>query len=231
MDEGAEVHAAVLDFCKAFDVVPHNLLINKMLTYDISINLIKWITHFLSSRSQCVVLVGVKSVSVPVTSSVPQGSVLGPALFLLYIKDIVYSIQESNIRLFADDTLIYRSIRCPGDALALQKDLEKVHKWSLINMMKFNTSKSNIVFSNTKESNNLPTNYVIANVTISKSSVVKYLGITLQANNSRWNTHITGVIAKARKILGIVKHTLFDAPTEIKQLAYYTMPPYLRIWV
>ena len=128
MDRGSEVHVAVLYFNKAFDLVPHHMLIEKLINIQLNPVLIKWIANFLLNRHQRVVLRGTSSDPIPVTSGVPQGSVLGPSLFLLYIDDIVDIVKHSNIRLFVDDTLLYKNINNIDDGALLQKDLENLHE-------------------------------------------------------------------------------------------------------
>ena len=108
MDGKLQVDAAILDFSKAFDKVAHSRLLYKLDYYGIRGNLHSWLSSFLYGRSQQVVVDGAKLCICKTTSGVPQGSVLGPILFLLYINDITINI-HSEIRLFADDILIYRA--------------------------------------------------------------------------------------------------------------------------
>ena len=110
LDKGEQVDAIVLDFSKAFDRVPHQRLLNKLHHYGVRDSLLLCINNFLTKRSQRVVVDGEASDWVPVTSGVPQGTVLGPLLFLSFINDLSSGI-TSKIRLFADDCLIYRPIK------------------------------------------------------------------------------------------------------------------------
>ena len=124
-----QVDVIVLDYSKAFDTVPFERLLNKLQAYGVQGNTSKWIRGFLTKRTQEVVVNGSKSKTTKVTSGVPQGTVLGPLLFLSYINDIELGIQ-SKMRLFADDSAMYREINTVEDALALQRDLFKLQEWS-----------------------------------------------------------------------------------------------------
>ena len=128
LDQGKQVDAIVLDFSKAFDMVPHNRLLSKLQHYGISGNLLSWLQAFLTQRTQAVVLDGESSKPTKVLSGVPQGTVLGPLLFLLYINDLP-DIVGSNVRLFADDCLLYRIIEHPSDVQGLQADLDALTHW------------------------------------------------------------------------------------------------------
>ena len=121
-DSGYRTDMAIFDFSKAFDSVPHKRLLSKLDLYGIRNSNLKWISSFLSDRKQRVTLNGAQSSWRPVISGVPQGTVLGPLLFLLYINDIVSDI-TSEIRLFADDCILYRAIKDPSDSAALQTDV------------------------------------------------------------------------------------------------------------
>ena len=128
VNEGKRVDAFILDFSKAFDRVPHGRLLYKLNHYGINGNLLAWVEDFLSERTQSVALAGVSSMPCRVTSGVPQGTVLGPLLFLLYVNDLPSCI-SSSIRLFADDCLLYRTINDSNDSLSLQNDLNALSKW------------------------------------------------------------------------------------------------------
>ena len=119
--KGSQIDIAVLDFSKAFDTVPHDGLLSKLKHYGIDDKIWLWISNFLKQR---VVVDGIQSDLVTVDSGVPQGTVLGPILFLLHINDLP-SVISSKVRLFADDCLVYREIKNRQDQIALQKDLNK----------------------------------------------------------------------------------------------------------
>ena len=121
-------------------MVPHERLITKLKAYGIAGNLLVWIKDFLIGRKQRVVLNGYSSNWSVVHSGVPQGSVLGPLLFSIYVNDIP-SVVKSPVLLFADDTKIFRSIQCKDDYLQLQNDINKLLEWSSIWQLKFNISK------------------------------------------------------------------------------------------
>ena len=114
---------AILDFSKAFDKVSHKRLLYKLQWYGADPLTHAWIADFLRNRTQAVVLEGKTSTSVPVTSGVPQGTVLGPILFLVYINDLPECISNSTVQLFADDCILYRQIESTADCVKLQDDL------------------------------------------------------------------------------------------------------------
>ena len=140
MDQQKQVDVILLDFSKAFDTVPHQCLLTKLAHYGIKGDIYKWINFWLSQCTQHVVVDGESSELVRVESGVPQGTVLGPLMFLLYINDITNGL-TSNIRLFADDCIIYRTIYTREDSIHLQEDLNKVFKWTKCWQMKFNVQK------------------------------------------------------------------------------------------
>ena len=133
-----------MDFSKAFDKVDHNLLIYKLFNLGINLNTVSWIKSFLQKRSQSVVVEGKQSSSAPVMSGVPQGSVLGPCLFLAYINDLPDSL-KSKARLFADDTIVYLTINSQSDAQTLQDDLLKLEQWESDWSMEFNPDKCEVI--------------------------------------------------------------------------------------
>lgn len=223
IDSGASVHAAVLDFSKAFDLVPHHLLITKMIKHNISPVIIKWVSSFLSDRLQRVVIDGERSGEIQVTSGVPQGSVLGPALFTLFINDIVNSISHSDIRLFADDTLVYRSVCKQEDAEFLQKDLDSLEEWSQQNGMRFNAGKSKIIiFRKSKAVPVLFSSYHLNHVDLDVSDSVKYLGVHL-SEFMDFKKQVRNVVSKASGLLGLLRNTLYGAPSHVKLIAYKTL--------
>ena len=128
------------DFSKAFDSVPHQRLLNKIHAYGIRGKLLKWIESFLSDRKQRVVLGNQKSNWEPVTSGIPQGSVLGPILFTIFINDMP-EVVESLMKLFADDAKIFKAIKSFKDISVIQEDINKLLKWSTKWQLPLNINK------------------------------------------------------------------------------------------
>ena len=159
--------------------------------------------HFFSNRSQCVILNGCKSEPVPVTSGIPQGSVLGPLLIVIYINDLPDSVR-SNVYPFADDAKIYKRINSLNDHDILQHNIDNLTKWSSDWLLTLNPDKSKVlkVAKNTFKDSD----YVMQNHTLQFISQEKYLGVILNYKMSL-DAHINGNISKANEILGIIRRT------------------------
>ena len=140
-----EIRATSLDISRAFDMVWHPALLTKLSSYGIQVHLHSWLADFLSCRSQCVALNGVLSSSLPVQAGVPQGCILGPVLFLVFINDLSDSL-ENPLYLSADDSTLCHTICHPSDQQAatssLSADLDKITSWSNMWNMSFNLDKS-----------------------------------------------------------------------------------------
>jgi len=134
----------VLDMAKAFDKVGHRRLLKKLEYYGIRGPTNIWINSFLSKRSQTVVFEGSSSYTAPVKSGVPQGSVLGPCMFLFFMNDLPDAL-TSQVRLFADDTLVYLTVNSQDDANRLQADLNKLAEWGQRWLMEFNAKKCQVL--------------------------------------------------------------------------------------
>ena len=146
IDDRAQQDVILLDFSKAFDKVPHSRLLYKLKHYGISGNTHRWITDFLTNQHQHVVLGGFSSEPAQVTSGVPQGSVIGPLLFLLFINDLPeYVSSGCTVRLFADDCMLYRKINSAADSLLLQEDLDALQVWENDWLMEFNPQKCQVL--------------------------------------------------------------------------------------
>ena len=195
-----------LDFRKAFDTVPHERLLHKLQKYNINKDLIIWIKNFLSGRRQRVEINRKLSEWKPVLSGIPQGSVLGPFLFLLYINDLPDSV-KSNIYLFADDTKIFREIKDNADQVLLQEDLDVVMKWSKLWLLDFNTDKCVYMqIGNQKLVNDYYLSFDEKKNSLKLVDEVKDLGILFD-NELKFENHISGKINKANSIIGIIRRS------------------------
>ena len=220
MDKGSRTDLIILDFAKAFDKVPHERLLRKLSHYGIRGQTLSWIRAFLSNRSQRVVVDGVQSDSAPVISGVPQGTVLGPILFLLFINDLPNDL-SSSVRLFADDCIVYRKIRSRKDSELLQGDLDILTQWENTWGMEFHPKKCNVL-SCTRARNPFIFNYTLKGHTLAYETSSKYLGVDLAANLS-WNTHIDRITKKANNMLGFLRRNLQTPNRQTKSNAFKTL--------
>ena len=144
LEEGNNVDAVYLDFSKAFDKCDHGILLHKLKKLKIKGKLGRWIQNFLEGRKQVVVVDRVKSTWSEIISGIPQGSVLGPILFLIYISDIGEDLIAKTL-VYVDDTKVKQKVNSEEDVESLQKELEKLDKWAKTNNMNFNGKKFQVV--------------------------------------------------------------------------------------
>ena len=194
-----------LDFSKAFDLVDHKILLEKLQYYKFSPITIAWFSSYLSSRSQLTYLSGAKSLSGSVTSGVPQGSVLGPILFLLYINDLPDVLEETSIDIFADDSTISIPNRDISTIRSsLQKDLINVQNWCILNRMILNSQKTKVMYLSTKSKNTsiLSTDCSISinNNLLEICESEKLLDVTVDCNLS-WDSHIINTLKHCNSLL------------------------------
>ena len=210
----------LLDFSKAFDKVAHEKLLLKLHFYGIRGNTLNWIKDFLDNRSQSVLLNGSNSDNIPVSSGVPQGSVLGPILFLAYINDLPDQVR-SRVRLFADDTAMYLALDKQDDSEILQKDLESLEKWEKLWDMSFNPSKCQVIHVTRRQTPH-ETKYYLHGCVLESVSSAKYLGVTLSEDLS-WSNHINTITKKANQTLGFIKRNIRVHNKDLKSTAYKTL--------
>ena len=165
---------------------------------------------------------GVRSEEEDVLSGVPQGTVLGPLLFLLHINDMPESLDpETRCRLFADDSLIYRVIRSIQDQIQLPVDLQKLEQWAADWGMSFNASKCHIM-SIHRSKTGLSHMYQLCGTFLSHVTQEKYLGVLI-SNDLSWTPHISNVTTRASQKLGFLKRNLKGSPADLKRLAYISI--------
>ena len=218
-----QVDAILLDFAKAFDKVPHRRLKLKLRYYGLTGQTLHWITAFLTNRTQRVLLDGACSDYAPVSSGVPQGTVLGPLLFLLFINDLPEALltPDTHARLFADDSLIFRPIKTLDDCRLLQIDLDALERWENTWQMKFRPDKCKIM-SFTRSRSPFTHNYTLHNHTLDRVHTHKYLGLHL-TSDLRHNTHINNITNTANRSLGFLRRNLHNCNSDIKHLAYKSL--------
>ena len=220
MQMGKQTDLILLDFSKAFDKVAHEKLILKLHQYGIRGDTLNWIKDFLDNRKQTVVNNGINSDEVPVSSGVPQGSVLGPILFLAYINDLPEHV-KSRVRLFADDTAMYLAISSTTEGQVLQTDLACLEQWEKMWDMQFNPSKCQVLHI-TRKVKPLNTKYILHNVDLKSASAAKYLGVTI-ADDLSWSPHIDNTTKKANQTLGFLKRNIRVHNKDLKSVAYTTL--------
>ena len=215
LNDKQQIDAILLDFSKAFDRVPHQRLLLKLKNYGVRGNILSWLEDFLSARTQEVIIEGSKSSPSPVTSGVPQGTVLGPLLFLAYINDMPECI-KSEIKLFTDDSLLYRRTHNNTDCHQLQEDLDKLQEWEQRWQMGFNADMCEVIRINNKK-RPLCSDYTIHNQRLNVKTEAKYLGVTISSDLSRSN-----VTEKANSIVDFLKRNIRSALQAAKNTAYKT---------
>ena len=215
MDEQIQMEACILDFSKAFDKVSHQKLLGKLASYGISHQLVLWIDSFLTNRVQTVVVDGKESREASVSSGVPQGSILGPTLFLYYINDLPDNI-ASTVRLFADDTIIYNTSE---NHEILQDDLRRLEIWEKKWDMQFHPLKCEHVTFTRKTTKRANHTFHLHSTAIPKADKTKYLGVTINSKIT-WNDHISSVVAKANAALGFVRRNVITCSETIRLTAY-----------
>ena len=203
VDEGSPVDVIYLDFQKAFDKVPHQRLILKLKSHGMGNSIINWIEQWLKDRRQRVVVDGEVSSWKPVLSGVPQGSVLGPILFLIYINDLEEGV-TGNILKFADDTKLFRKVKEMGDKQKLQDDIDKLVKWSEKWQMLFNFGKCKCLHTG---SGNTGVNYEMGGTILSKTVKEKDLGVTMNAN-MKVSEQCRIAASKGNQVLGIIRRNI-----------------------
>ena len=207
-----------MDFAKAFDSVPHERLLLKIESYGIRGKLLGWIRNFLSNRRQRVTIGDRHSDWRPVTSGIPQGSVLGPILFVIFINDLPKTVL-SHIKLFADDTKIFRAIENIKDFDLIQKDIDTLIKWSSTWQLPFNLQKCKVVHYG---KNNPHHHYKIGNSNLPDDTEEKDLGVTFD-NELNFRKHVRNTVAKANSRVGLIKRSFTNLDSKSFMLLYKSL--------
>ena len=238
LEDGKEVCAVFFDLKKAFDSVPHAPLLSKLNAIGLDKHITKWLHNYLANRTQAVVINGSMSCTAPVLSGVPQGSVLGPLLFLIYIDDISSIIEalSSKVNLFADDILLYHLITNTHDYVVLQEAITLLDQWSTTNHLTFSQPKCKYMVVSRKHTPTLPPiPLYLHNGPLERVESYKYLGLLL-TDNLCWSSHIANVYSKAMKVLGLLYRRFYGYTDSesLKQLYLTLVRPHLdyacQVW-
>lgn len=198
-----------VDLQKAFDTLDHKILLHKLYKYGIRGVAHQWVTSYLKNRSQFVEIDNIKSKNCNITCGVPQGSVLGPILFLLYVNDIVSVSQLLRCILFADDTTLFYSGKNIKDVLQIvENEFQKIMKWFNANRLSLNISKTKFMIFCSKKKY-VETSLFINGLEIERAHEIKFLGITIDEHLT-WKSHIDNIKVKVSQIIGVL-HKVKDS--------------------
>ena len=213
MEEGKEICAVFFDYWKAFDTVPHQPLIAKLIALELDHSIVCWLQDYLCGRSQTVTIGGETSDLLPV---LPQGSVLGPLLFLIYINDLpgVVRSYTSCVNLFADDVLLYHVITSAVDYAALQEMVCCIEQWSADNYLCLYQSKCKYMMISCKMSPENPLQ--LLGSMLEQVDCYKYLGV-LFTSDLCWSSHVGNICTKTCRVLGLF-YRRFNGSTSQKSL-------------
>ena len=222
-----------LDFSKAFDTVNHSILLQKLESYGIRGLPLAWFESYLTNRKQYVALGDTKSSYQTMVCGVPQGSSLGPLLFLIYINDLPNSSEVLSFKIFADDTNLFASAKdLKSLELLMNSELKKVKEWCDINKLSINLKKTNFMIIKPQRKKNMNISINITNRdgschSLEQKDHIKYLGVMIDSSLS-WKYHISYVCAKLSRNIGIIsKLRYYLSVNQLKQIYYNLIYPYI----
>jgi hypothetical protein len=209
LDKGGCVDVIYCDFMKAFDKVPHRRLIEVLENYGVSGDVLSWIRNFLTNRRQKVTVNGQESRWHEVISGIPQGSVLGPILFVIYINSLPEVATNSEVFLFADDTKVFREILTEEDCDKLQKDIDNMFEWTQASLLRFHPDKCTSMRIGTGNKHKLDKrSYTMGpdQVELKNSKLEKDIGVFID-DNLTFDEHINNKVNKANSVMGLIRRT------------------------
>ena len=207
MDQSHIIGAVLLDFSAAFDILNHELMLEKLKYYGFTESALFWVNSYLSNRKQMVYFNGSFSDIIPVKHGVPQGSCLGPLLYSIFTNDLPLVLTKANISMYADDSTIYLAAATVDDLNEkLASETANVVDWINKNKLILNVSKTNCIVLGTNHllSSKPVLNIAINNTVIQQVEEVKLLGVTID-NKLSWDKHVQKVVTKMGNALSIIK--------------------------
>lgn len=226
LDKCFDSYAVFLDLSKAFDVLNHRILLGKLKKYNFSAKAIDLISNYLSNRYQLVEFQGTKSDLLEINTGVPQGSVLGPLLFLIYLNDIHTATNVFNITSYADDTtLVYSptfTLNAQHTENVLNQELEQVNNWFIANHLSVNTSKTEFMIFHRKRTTPFDIKLKIGNKNINRVSSFQFLGLVIQENLS-WKNQVRNISVKINRTIGVMRRVKKFLPPSALLNIYHSL--------
>jgi len=225
LEAGGRIDVIYTDLEKAFDKVPHRRLLSKLRTYGIHDNAINWIKAFVTNRIQRVKINDSMSDWEEVLSGIPQGSVLGPLLFIIYINDLVDQCENgANIYLFADDAKIYKQVSKLEDKIVLQQCVDSFMEWTERWLVKVNVNKCKVMsfYNRTNLNVKAETTYMMGPSQLEAVDNMKDLGVTFDVN-LKFTDHVNDKVNKAYGMLGIIKRNFRSMSRNCLVMLYKSM--------
>ena len=230
LNKSSRTDVIYFDFAKAFDSVNHDIILSKLKrNFNIDGLLLKFFVEYLSSRTQKVVVSNECSTELPVLSGVPQGSILGPLLFVIFINDIGNGLSKnSQLALYADDTKLYREIILDIDHELLQNDINILYDWSIKNKMKFHPNKCKVLTVSLQRTNNIYSQalpfsnfiYCLGDTPIDFVNSEKDLGVYINSSLT-WTEHCDFLYSKANRMFGLLKRTCHFVKNRCQRRSLY----------
>ena len=202
LDKKKPIDVIYIDFRKAFDSVPHQRLLLKLESYGIGPVLLKWFRSFLSGRKQRVNVNGKTSECVDIASGVPQGSIIGPMCFFLFINDLP-GLMHNNMLLFADDAKLFGSASTPEEQGTIQDDLDRLHQWTEQWQLPLNAAKCTVMHLGAQK---LKKSYNIGDIQLKESETEKDLGLWVD-NKLKFHLQTDKAVRKGHRMIAIIRRT------------------------
>ena len=222
LDKGTTPINVYLDLSKAFDTLDHNILLHKLKYYGIEGTALRLFESYLNERQQYVDLDGTNSNYNRILTVVPQGPILGPLLFIIYINDIAQSSNHFNFIIYADDTTLCSTLKINADATQLNRELNNVSHWLNLNKLSLNVKKTKAMVFRMPQKKIIQPNIQINGSNIEFVENFIFLGITIN-NKLNWNRHINKVTNKISKTVGILNKLRSFLPSDVLQTIYNTL--------
>ena len=212
-----------MDLSKAFDTLNHDILIYKLKAYGLSETALKLIQSYLTNRKQYVEINNTQSTKNDITVGVPQGSILGPLLFIIYINDIIHSSTVFKFIIFADDTTLYTTLDTQEDINDILNDeLVQINNWLKVNKLSVNVAKTKAMLFHMPQKQIHNPRLTIAGSNIEFIDNFNFLGITIN-KHLNWTKHMDTLSAKIAKTVGILNTLKHVLPTNILKMIYNSL--------